>query len=201
LELTGNPLSPTTNRILDQEKFRNAAKASGLERIVFLAGPYIKTAKAPRKNAKNKAAILRHRLFHALQDDGWIVTLGEYEKLVGAADPLLGDHNNSALAEISHARSKHTDAIVMLPSSPGSFLELGAFSTIEEICTKMIVIIDLQYESHKNYMNSGPVKAAKDNLANINYIDYDDFDACWEAVNKFVTTRSWKRAARGIVAP
>jgi hypothetical protein len=199
--LSGNPLPTRTDMLFNQERFRNAALAAGLERVVFLAGPYIETAKAPRKNAKNKAAALRFRLFHALEAEGWIVTLGEYEKLIEVADPLLGDHNNAALAEISHARSTKTDAIVMLPSSPGSFLELGAFSNIDDICGKMLIIVDEQYKNHKNYMNSGPVKAARDNRADVQFIDYEDFDACWVAVERFVTGRARKRAARGIVTP
>lgn len=199
--MTGNPLPLRTGRLLDQEKFRNAARAAGLERVVFLAGPYIETAKSPRKNAKNQAAVLRYKLYHALEGEGWIVTLGEYERLIEAADPLLGDHNNAALAEISHARSAETDAIIMLPSSPGSFLELGAFSNIEEICIKMLVIVDAQYREHKNYMNSGPIKAAQDNRADVRFIDYADFDTCWEAVEAFVTARARKKAARGIVTP
>ena len=199
--MTGNPLPLRTGRLLDQEKFRNAARAAGLERVVFLAGPYIETAKAPRKNARNQAAVLRYKLYHALEGEGWIVTLGEYEKLIEAADPLLGDHNNAALAEISHARSSETDAIIMLPSSPGSFLELGAFSNIEEICIKMLVIVDAQYREHKNYMNSGPIKAAQDNRADVRFIDYADFNTCWEAVEAFVTARARKKAARGIVTP
>jgi hypothetical protein len=199
--VTGNPLPLRTGRLLDQEKFRNAARAAGLERVVFLAGPYIETAKSPRKNARNQAAVLRYKLYHALEGEGWIVTLGEYEKLIEAADPLLGDHNNAALAEISHARSTETDAIIMLPSSPGSFLELGAFSNIEEICIKMLVIVDAQYREHKNYMNSGPIKAAQDNRADVRFIDYADFNTCWEAVEAFVTARARKKAARGIVTP
>lgn len=199
--MTGNPLPLRTDRLLNQEKFRNAARASGLERVVFLAGPYIETAKAPRKNAKNKAAVLRYKLFRALDAEGWIVTLGEYKKLIEAVDPLLGDHNNAALAEISHAKSSLTDAVIMLPSSPGSFLELGAFSNMENICGKMLVIVDEQYQEHQNYMNSGPVKAARDNRADVRFIDYADFSACWEAVEHFVTGQARKKAAREIVSP
>lgn len=199
--MSGNPLSTSTARVLDQEKFRNAALAAGLQRVVFLAGPYIETGKPPRKNTKNTAAVLRYRLFHALEAEGWIVTLGEYERLVEASNPLLGDHNNSALAEISHARSTETDAIVMLPSSPGSFLELGAFSNIEDICTKMLIIVDAKYRDHKNYMNSGPIKAAMDNHADVQFIDYSKFEDCWSAVERHVVARARKKAAKGILAP
>ncbi|MCZ7850666.1 MULTISPECIES: hypothetical protein [Agrobacterium] len=199
--MIGNSPPVNTTRILDQEKFRNAARAAGLQRVVFLAGPYIETAKPPRRNSTNKAAVLRYKLYHALEAEGWIVTLGEYEKLIDAADPLLGDHNNAALAEISHARSVDTDAIIMLPSSPGSFLELGAFSHLEDICIKMLIIVDAKYRDHKNYMNSGPIKHAQNNHADVQFIDYANYEDCWIAVQKHIIARARKKAARGIVAP
>lgn len=199
--MTDNVPPPSTARLLDQRKFLNAAAAASLNRVVFLAGPYIQTNKSPRKNAKNKAAILRHHLYHKLYDEGWLVTLGEYEKLIEAAGPLLGDFNNAAIAEIEHARSIDTDAIVMLPSSPGSFLELGAFSNFDDICQKMILIVDAQYREHRNYMNSGPVKAAMDRHSKIHFIDYEDHEKCWEAVSQFVSRRASHRAARGILQP
>ncbi|WP_417516163.1 hypothetical protein [Minwuia sp.] len=196
--MDGNPLPPRTASILDREKFEHAARAAGLERVVFLAGPFIQTNKRPRKNAKNKAMRLRYKLFHALSDAGWAVTLGEYENLLKAPDALLGDENNAVLAEVLHARSDSTDAVVMLPSSPGSFLEFGAFSTIEEICRKMIIIIDEQYKDKKDYMNTGPVKGARDNGAEVHFIDYDEFDECLDEVDKFITRQARRKAKRQV---
>jgi hypothetical protein len=187
------------DRILDEEQLRNAQRAAGLERIAFLAGPFIKTNKAPRKNSKNTAAVLRYFLFKNLTNAGWYVTLGEYEKLISATAPLLGDQNNAALAEFDHAKSKRTDAVVLLPSSPGSFLELGSFCHDEEICRKMLVIVDAQYETHQNYMNTGPVLEAKANGAKVEFIDYANKSLCWTSVEPFVTGRARRRAARGIV--
>lgn len=169
--------------------------------VAFLAGPYIETAKAPRKNAKNKAAILRFKLYHAMVDEGWAVTLGEYPSLIEAAEPLLGSRNNAAFAEIGHARSRKTDAIVMLPSSPGSFSEFGAFSIIEEICAKMIIIVDKKYENEKNYLNTGPVLAALNSHAVVHFIDYEEFESCWNVVKDFMDDMRHKKAARDIVSP
>lgn len=194
-------IPPHTAKVLDQQKFRNAAFAAGLERVVFLAGPYIETHKAPRKNSRNTAAVLRYRLFHLLSDGGWTVTLGEYEQLVSASDPLLGSINNAALAEIKHARAKDTDAIVMLPSSPGSFAEIGAFSNYDDICAKMLVIVDAQYEAHKNYMNLGPLKGVRDSGAELHFIDYAKIDDCWSVVEAFTSKRAHHRAKRGILEP
>lgn len=192
---------PHTSRLLDRERFQNAAQAAGWQRVAFLAGPYIETSKKPRKSSRNKASILRHSLFHALEGDGWAVTLGEYLKLYEAAIDLFGSVNNSAIAEIHHARSNDTDAIIMLPSSPGSFMEFGAFSNIRPICEKMIVIVDQEYESATNYMNSGTIKAAKTNHAEVHFIDYTDFDRCWHFVKRFVEVCLHSRNAREATAP
>ena len=199
--MTKSPEPPRTERFLDQEKLRNAERAAGFERVAFLAGPYIETTRAPRKNAKNKAAILRYKLYHDLEAEGWIVTLGEYQKLIDAASPLLGGQNNAAVAEISHARSRETDAVIIIPSSPGSFLELGAFSNFEDICTKMLVIVDAQYREVENYMNLGPVKAARDKQADVRYISYADLDCCWVVVEQFVTECARRKVARVISTP
>ena len=176
----------------------NAAKAAGMERVAFVAGPFIDNSRAPRKDTKNRAASLRYFVYQALQGEGWLVTLGEYKKLTAASDPLLGSQNNAALSEIKHARSKSTDLVVMLPSSPGSFLELGAFASIEQICQKMVIIVDAQYERHENYMNLGPMKQAKDNGAKVSYQDYSDHHACFSVVREFGALRLEKRAAREV---
>jgi hypothetical protein len=198
--MPANSPPPATARYLDQERFQNAALSSGLQRKAFLAGPYIETEKKPRKSKRNIASLLRFDLYHRLSQEGWIVTLGEYNQLVDAAQPIYGDHNNSAVAEINHAKSKSLDAIVMLPSSPGSFLELGAFASIPDICRKMIVVVDGQYKTHVNYMNSGPIKWAISSGAKIEFEDYRDHDAIWSLVEPFVIDRAHLRALEGALS-
>lgn len=178
---------PLTIRALDEETYRNAADAAGLAFKVFLAGPYIETTgKKPGHGAKNKAKRLRFELHSCLSGIGWTVTMGEYEKLVDAAHPLLGGRTTSANAEIIHAR-KHADAVVMLPSSPGSFLELGAFAIYPDVCRKMLILVDKKHEADPpNYLNSGPLRGAHDNGAKVVYADYDATDECWNIVRGFV---------------
>lgn len=198
--MSANSPPPATATLLEQERFYNAAISSGLQRKAFLAGPYIEIEKRPRQAKKNRASLLRYDLYHRLTEDGWVVTLGEYAGLVDAAQPLLGQHNNAAAAEINHAKSKKLDAIVMLPSSPGSFLELGAFAAIKDICQKMIVVIDAQYEKHINYMNSGPVKLANSFGAQVRFSDYDDHLGVWNLVEPFVNDRVHLRELEGAVS-
>lgn len=183
------------SRRLDEEKFFRAAEAKQIELTVFLAGPYIDPTKRPGRAKKHIAARLRYHLHGTMTDKGHTVTLGEYEKLYDAQAELLGDLNDAAFSEIGHSRD-FADAIVMLPSSPGSFSELGAFALYGEICEKMLVIIDSQYEEHKNYMNLGPVIGAKNIGAEVAFINYENLEECSKSVEEFLTQRLYRKATK-----
>ena len=191
-----------TLRMLDQEELTNAATAAGLQFKVFLAGPYIETTGGkPRSGVRNKAKRLRYALYHQLTDFGWVVTMGEYKKLLEVANPLLGSRNDAANAELLHAKNS-TDAIVMLPSSPGSFLELGAFSLHADVCQKMLIVIDKIHEGDgPNYFNTGPIPGARKKGATVLFMDYDDHKECWEAVKVFVVDQGHRAAERKLLAP
>lgn len=188
--------------MLDQETFQNAATAAGLLFKVFLAGPYIETTgRKPGRGDINKAKRLRFDLYHRLTEFRWVVTMGEYQNLIEASNPLLGLRNNAASAELIHAR-RSADAIIMLPSSAGSFLELGAFALYEDVCRKMLIIIDKKHENdNPNYLNTGPIPGAKTKGATIMFIDYDDHISCWAAVEKYVTKQGNRAAENMILAP
>ncbi|WP_433760935.1 hypothetical protein [Brucella anthropi] len=199
--MTANKIPPRTLMMLDQEAFQNAATAAGLQFKVFLAGPYIEsTGKKPGRGENNKAKRLRYALYHRLLNINWVVTMGEYKNLIEAANPLLGSRNNAASAELLHAK-RSTDAVVMLPSSPGSFLELGAFSLYEDVCSKMLIIIDKKHESDQpNYLNTGPIPAAKTRGAKVIFIDYDDHEMCWASVEEFVVHQGHRVAENKLLA-
>ncbi|WP_146086582.1 hypothetical protein [Ciceribacter selenitireducens] len=200
--MSANHPPKRTLMILDQEAFQNAATAAGLQFKVFLAGPYVETTgRKPGRGAVNKAKRLRFALYHRLTEFGWVVTMGEYPNLIEAANPLLGARNNAASAELLHAKHS-TDAIVMLPSSPGSFLELGAFALHADVCQKMLIIIDKKHENDKpNYLNTGPIPGAKKKGAEVMFIDYDDQDSCWAAVENFVIDQGNRVAESKMLAP
>lgn len=196
-----NKLPIRTGMMLDQEAFQNAALAAGMQFKVFLAGPYIEsTGKKPGRGKNNKAKRLRYELFLRLSEIGWVVTMGEYPRLVEATNALLGSRNNAASAELIHAKES-ADAIVMLPSSPGSFLELGAFALYEKVCKKMLIVIDKIYQDDDpNYLNSGPIPAAEKNGAKIIYVEYDDHSACWGPVKDFITEQGQRAAETRLLA-
>lgn len=172
-------------RSLTAEKLELAAHKEGMQITVFLAGPFIEPGKPPKPLKRNKASILRYEIFKHLDASDYDVTLGEYRELLEAYKVNLGPLHNAAVAETGHAKNK-VDAVVILPSSPGSFSELGAFSGNKTICEKMLIVIDKRYEGAQNYVNLGPSILAKDLGSRVVYSDYSDHAECIRAVDEFV---------------
>ncbi|KAF0145956.1 MAG: hypothetical protein FD156_634 [Nitrospirae bacterium] len=73
--------------------------------------------------------------------------------------------------------AESVDAIVLIPESPGSFAELGAFANDEKLRAKIICIIDKKFKKDKSFINQGPVKLIKKaNKDNLLYLDLNDLD-------------------------
>lgn len=71
------------------------------------------------------------------------------------------------LAEVS-------DAIILFAESPGSFCELGAFSSAEKIFNeKLMIVIDKKYKNQKSFLLTGPTKKAEKDGAKIIYAPLD----------------------------
>lgn len=176
---------PTTQvrRRIDGDQFRRAAQTVELDFIVFLAGPFID----PDDESESKyspSAFLRFRLFHLLKDAKFEVSLGEYRELIDSYKGELGVHHNAAVAELDHAQ-QGASLVIMIPDSPGSFAEFGAFSIKDDICEKMIILSDVNHQTSTGYLNTGPVACAKSLGSEVLYIDFSNVDACFEAVKTF----------------
>jgi hypothetical protein len=176
-------LTPRIRRRLEADRFQRAAQTTKIDFIVFLAGPFIEPDDESQSKFSN-AAELRFRLFHLLQDLDCEVTLGEYKELIDSYQGELGPLNNSAIAEMTHAQDL-ASMVVMIPASPGSFAELGAFSMKPDICSKMIILSDVKHQDSVGYVNTGPVILAKSLGAEIAYVDFDDVESCFAVVKSF----------------
>lgn len=176
---------PTTSlqRKLDINGFQRAAQTREIETLVFLAGPFIEPDDEA-KSSTSDAAILRFKLYHALTNSGFIVSLGEYKELIDSFRGELGEYHNAAIAEVAHAQQAAT-IVVMIPDSPGSFAEFGAFSMKPDICEKMIILNSLVHESSEGYINTGPVVLAKALRAELHYVDYTDHISCLSLIESF----------------
>ena len=74
--------------------------------FVFIAGPSIKF--------ESEGAKLRAWLHDRLIEQNIRITFGEFPKLIESTN-ILGEANNTLLAELNHARDKDIDAIIILP--------------------------------------------------------------------------------------
>lgn len=154
---------------------------------VFLAGPYIDIAldeTSPENNA-TLAKLLRFTLYQNLSALSHSVYLGEDVKLRTLGDANYGALSNAVTFE-RHYIKKHTDALVVLPSSPGSFCELGDWVSDGDICRKMLVIVDDAFKGIPSYINDGAVKFAQSNGAKVTYMDYSERDKVLTHVQEFL---------------
>lgn len=76
-------------------------------------------------------------------------------------EELLFSSHSSNLLSLENLLAESVDAVVLIPESPGSFAELGAFANNEKLRSKLICIIDKQYKKDKSFINQGPLKLIK----------------------------------------
>lgn len=92
-------------------------------------------------------------------------------------DELLYSAKTADLLSLENLLADSVDAIVLIPESPGSFAELGAFANDEKLRTKLICLIDKKYKKNKSFINQGPLKLVKKaNKDGIIYIDPENIE-------------------------
>ncbi|MFL9592035.1 retron St85 family effector protein [Aeromonas schubertii] len=91
-------------------------------------------------------------------------------------DDLLAENGKYSLLELENILAKNVDAIIIIPESPGSLAELGAFSNNKELAKKTIVISNKKYEKKKSFINYGPYRLIrKSGSGKVIHVNYDDF--------------------------
>ncbi len=103
-------------------------------------------------------------------------------------DELLYSSRSKDLLSLENLLADSVDVIIMIPESPGSFAELGAFANNENLRTKIICVIDEKYKKNKSFINQGPIKlikkANKNGVVFINPNDLSDkMDEIKSAIN------------------
>lgn len=181
---------------------RDSAMRASEEYCVFLAGPFIQVDEPAthKDNAASGASKLRYFLYHELTALGFSVYLGEDVELRTVGEKHYGSFGNAVVHE-RHYITHHVDATIVLPSSPGSFCEIGDWAWVKPICEDMIIIIDKRYEGKNNYINDGIVKLASNNHAKIEYISYRKKSEVLESVKKFLEMIAQKMRMEKLYAP
>lgn len=90
-------------------------------------------------------------------------------------DELLYSSHAPDLLSLENLLADSVDAVIMIPESPGSFAELGAFASNEKLRNKLVCVIDEKFKKTKSFINQGPLKLVKQaNKFNIVYINSEN---------------------------
>lgn len=90
-------------------------------------------------------------------------------------DELLFSSQKRDLLSLENLLAESVDAIVIIPESPGSYSELGAFANDEKLRKKLICLIDKKYKKRKSFINQGPLKLVREeNKQNLIFIEPND---------------------------
>lgn len=76
-------------------------------------------------------------------------------------DDLLAGQGQHSLLSLENILADSVDVIIIIPESPGSYSELGAFSNNAKLSQKMICVQDNKYRFKKSFLNYGPIRLLK----------------------------------------
>lgn len=101
-------------------------------------------------------------------------------------DELLYSSKTKDLLSLEGLLADSVDAIVLIPESPGSFAELGAFANDEKLRNKLICVVDKKYKKDKSFINQGPLRLVKKaNQFGLIFINPDKID---EEIDKLTSS-------------
>jgi len=148
-----------TDCILISKKIRDEIykPAYTFKTTVFLCGADI-----------NQKDNIRHQIAQALKWEFWFDIIYPEDIF----DELLYSSKTKDLLSLEGLLADSVDAVVIIPESPGSFAELGAFATDEKLRKKLICVVDKKYQKDKSFINQGPLKLVKrENSFGLVFID------------------------------
>ena len=76
-------------------------------------------------------------------------------------EDLMAGQGQQSLLVMENILADSVDSIVLLPESPGSFAELGAFASNSRLANKLICVGQTKYAKKKSFINYGPVRLIK----------------------------------------
>lgn len=76
-------------------------------------------------------------------------------------EDLLSGRGSLDLLSLENILAESVDVIIIIPESPGSFAELGAFVNSQKLRRKIICVQDNAHKKSKSFINYGPIKLMK----------------------------------------
>ncbi|MDO8377612.1 hypothetical protein [Phenylobacterium sp.] len=151
-----------------------AAKRVAAKLSVFVAGPFIDKTWTDAELSEQSAATRLRLAIKTIVEEKFQhqAVFGEHRGVNEMAEEHFGSQTSAAIAEI--AMLGDCDAVIIIPASVGSFCELGAWSTREDFCRKLLVIANEKYRKDQSYINLGTFRMAVNNGASIAWCDLEN---------------------------
>ena len=163
-----------------------AAEKTAQSIHVFVAGPIIRREWTAEEWKKARASSrLRLEVKNYIENAGHHVILGEHRGVKEMADDALPTTPSAVVSETFLAVKK-CQCLIMIPDSPGSFCELGAWAHHKDVASKMLILADSQYENEVSYVNPSVFSLATTFGATLSWVDYNDFSSSQQHLAKFI---------------
>jgi hypothetical protein len=172
---------------------------------VFVFGPYLEHGTAVTQptdkisgydSLVEHARYLRYAAAEALKADMFPVHFGETKEVLELWGKQLTSGIDPANAEIQHAQ-RVCGAVVVFPSSIGSFCELSLFAAIEELAKKTIAIVHEAHKNDESFFRKGLLRILRQEHGSVEYSDYSDTAGCIKTACEFVSDRYMKTVRDG----
>jgi len=111
---------------------------------------------------------------------------GERDDLINAFKRVIGKYYDLCSYEF-HLATK-VDAIIIVPASPGSLVELGLFSLEDDIHPKTLVLFSSDHNPNNepDFISLGPKKSYGITGATVETVDYSNKKLIWNIVDDFL---------------
>lgn len=86
---------------------------------------------------------------------------------------ILTSNRSENLLSLENLLAENSDIICVLPESPGSLVELGAFTNNKKTLDKLFVFMDKKFEKDKSFIIMGPIKYIKNKQGSERVVFYD----------------------------
>ena len=116
---------------------------------------------------------------------------GERKDLINAFKKEIGKYADLCIYELDLARREWVDALIIIPDSGGSLVELGLFSLVYDIHPNTLVLFSNKHnpQNEDDFINLGP----KRSYIFIETVDYSDKELVWDIVDKFLSRMKSKK--------
>lgn len=154
----------------------------------------------PNTDGKKIGSSLRKYIIKKCNEYG-VVVRTEHEAFIDIHSKILGSNRSLCTMELKVA--EHVDAIIMIPDSAGSLVELGMFALSPKVREKTIILFKDKYSlpaAQLSFVYLGPTLAYQASNAPIEFLDYRRKELAWQKVKAFLHSKRADKYERSSVA-